>query len=131
MGADRVALLEAGLMWTYRAAIGRWLDADTVDAVVDLGFRVHMDLRLRLVGSKYSVDAYERSGGTAETRERGRLGLSRVQQLAPTGAVVTVVTAKDTPSGGFDRYLAQIITPQGVNIGDALLDEGLAVVYKR
>lgn len=118
-------------MWEYRAIIGRWLDADTVDVVADLGFHVHMNLRVRLIGSAMALDGYELHGGTAETRALAQQGFARAHGLAAPGSLATIKTAKDTPSGGFDRWLAQVINAEGVNVGDILLAEGLAVEYRR
>ena len=38
------------LMWEYQAEILRVVDGDTVDARIDLGFKVHYNVRVRLHG---------------------------------------------------------------------------------
>ena len=119
------------MMWEYRASVIRWIDADTCSMVVDLGFRTSMQLRIRLIGSKQALDAYERNAKNAEERDKADKGILAVNSLAPIGDVVTLRTTKDTPSGGFDRYLGQIITESGINVGDYLLDTGLARVWHR
>lgn len=37
-------------MHQYRATVDRWVDGDTVDMVVDLGFRMTTHQRFRLLG---------------------------------------------------------------------------------
>ena len=43
-------------LYTYLATVDRWVDGDTVDMVIDLGFRMSTHQRFRLLG----VDTPER-----------------------------------------------------------------------
>src|SRR5215217_2287206 len=99
-------------MWEYRATVVRWQDGDTLDADVDLGFRITTHLRLRLA----RLDTEELRSGDADQRRRGQMRKMRSEMLAPAGSTITVQTQKDTPSGGFDRYLAEVLTADGRNI---------------
>lgn len=106
--------------YTYRADIVRWVDGDTVDVVVDVGFRVHTDQRLRL----YGIDTPER--GQPMFAE----ATARANTLAPPGSVVVVRTFK-TP-GKYGRFLAYVYGPQDQrSVNDLLLEAGLAVPYPR
>ena len=102
----------------YPAVIVRWVDGDTVDLDVDLGFHMHGMLRFRLFG--------------LNTPERGQPGwteaTARANELAPPGSHVTAITRKDGDKYG--RWLAWI-HPQGANVSvnDVLISEGLAVPY--
>ena len=98
------------------ASILRWIDGDTVDCVVDLGFRVLLQQRFRLA--------------FIDTPERGSEGYKeatlRVNQLAPKGAKVSILCT------GYDRYgrwIADISTSDSISINQALLNEGLAKLY--
>ena len=37
-------------MWTYQARLLRVVDGDTVDLILDLGFDIHLNQRVRLAG---------------------------------------------------------------------------------
>lgn len=82
-------------MYQYRATVVRWIDGDTVDLDVDLGFHVITRQRFRLLG--------------VDTPERGEPGYGEARQCAesvlPTGAVVTVETIKTDKYG---RWLADL-----------------------
>ncbi|MGG7653520.1 thermonuclease family protein [Kocuria rosea] len=103
--------------YRYAARIVRWVDGDTVDLVVDLGFHLSVTTRFRL----YGVD----------TPERGRSGFGEAtafcERLAPVGSVVRIESFKAADS--FGRWLALVYTLDGVNINGALVEHGLAVPY--
>lgn len=97
--------------------IKRWVDGDTVDINLDLGFKVWSVQRFRL--------------SEINTPEKGQPGyleaLQRVNQLAPLDTQV-LVSCK-----GYDRYGRWIadITPDHavVSVNQMLLNENLAVRY--
>lgn len=105
----------ASLDYTYAATVDRWVDGDTVDLRVDLGFHLSMLDRFRLAG--------------VDTPERGAAGylpaVERVNALAPVGSLVTVRTGKGDKYG---RWLATV-SAGGVVVNEALVSEGLAVPY--
>ena len=102
--------------YQYRAKIVRWVDGDTVDVDVDLGFRITTHQRLRLLG--------------VDTPERGQDGYHEATEfcktVAPEGAEVVIRTEK---SDSFGRYLAHIEV-FGRSVADGLLIKGLAKVYE-
>lgn len=102
---------------TYQANVVRWVDGDTVDLDVDLGFHMHGLLRFRLLG--------------INTPERGRPGwaeaTARANELAPVGVHVLAVSLKDGDKYG--RWLAQVVLDDGRTVNQVLLSEGLAVAY--
>lgn len=96
--------------------VRRWVDGDTVDINVDLGFKVWSVQRFRLA--------------RINTPEKGKPGYleacNRVNELAPVGSMVVVECL------GYDRYgrwIAEIINAQFINVNQALLNEGLALPY--
>lgn len=99
------------------AVILRWIDADTVDARVELPFRQFADHRFRLFG----IQAYE-SNTTA-----GKFATMLCNELLPAGWPCSIRSYKDHDS--FGRYLGIIITPAGLSLNQQLLIEGLAVEY--
>jgi micrococcal nuclease len=115
---------------TYRCKITRVVDGDTVDASIDLGFKIMYADRIRLMG----LDTPE--SRTANKREKA-LGLEakvRLKELlaqAPTGKRgakwVTLETTKQG-TGKFGRILGTLYVGD-VNVNQALVDEGHARWY--
>ena len=103
-------------MWTYRAKVLNVVDADTIDLLIDLGFRLAFKTRVRLA----RIDAWEIKG---EERAKGLIAKSFVEHHARVGSTVTVCTEK---KGKFGRYIAEITLPNGDNLSDALVDNGHA-----
>jgi micrococcal nuclease len=121
-------------LWRYQARIVRWIDGDTVDLDVDVGFYIGTKQRVRLLGSKGGVNCYELHASDPKTREAAELGAAYSNHMAPPGAAVFVITDKakgSDPKDGFGRFLARIVTQAGEDVGDALLGAGLAVPYVR
>lgn len=102
-------------MYEYAATVVRWVDGDTVDLRVDLGFHLTQEARFRLLG--------------VDTPERGQEGHveARVycERIAPVGAEVEAVTTKADKYG---RFLVTIWSG-GVEVNASLLAQGLAVPY--
>ena len=104
-------------LYGYRAEVVRWIDGDTVELTVDVGFKMSMRDHFRLMG--------------VDTPERGRPGAAeakaRMNELAPAGAQVTVAThAKDK----YGRWLAEVFTAAGdSSVNVVLIDEKLAKPY--
>lgn len=101
-----------------KATVKRWVDGDTVDLNVDLGFKVWSEQRFRLA--------------RINTPEKKMIGwqeaIDRVNQLAPIGTNVFVECI------GYDRYgrwIAEIstLTDIRIHINQVLLKEGLAKPY--
>ena len=105
--------MSAAGLYAYRATIHRWVDADTVDLAVDLGFSMSARLRFRLA--------------RVNAPERGQLGhdgaLALAQGLMPVGSPVIVESYKGDRYG---RWIGEIRTLAGVNVSDALLTSGVA-----
>ncbi len=104
-------------IYTYHAQVQRWVDGDTVDLRVDLGFRMWAETRFRLWG----IDTPERGqAGWSEAGEAARL-------LAPVGSFVVAQTYRDGDKYG--RWLAKIENQSGDLVNQMLLDGGYAVEY--
>ena len=112
-------------MYEYRAEVLRWVDGDTVDLMVDLGFTVLMRTRFRLLG----VNTPETN--RKASREAGKAAQAFAEELAPQGSVVLVQSHK---TGKYGRWLG-VVYPMGgegdalVSVNDALLQAGHAVPY--
>ena len=99
-----------------KATVKRWVDGDTVDLNVDLGFKVWSEQRFRLARIN-----------TPEKKMAGwQEAVNRVNEMAPMGSNVIVTCL------GYDRYgrwIAEIANYQSVSINQVLLNEGLAKPY--
>jgi endonuclease YncB( thermonuclease family) len=104
------------MLWTYKAAIDRVIDGDTVDVLSDLGFGVSYKIRLRLA----RIDAPE-----VDTPEGKRVKQLMIDAL-PKGTACIISTAKGDKYG---RRVAELTVGQS-NINDWLLDAGLAKLYE-
>lgn len=100
--------------YAYRATVVRVVDGDTVDAIIDLGFRMTTTQRLRLA--------------RVDTPERNQPGYGEAKALTErlaSGKSATIRTIKVSKWG---YYLAEI-TVDGQNVSDALLQARLAKPY--
>jgi micrococcal nuclease len=99
--------------YVYQAVVTRIVDGDTYQLSIDLGFHLSATLRVRLV----DVNTPEGKAGRAAT-EHARARLE--------GREVLVHAYK---GDGFGRWLGRIWLGD-VNIGQELIDLGLAVPYR-
>lgn len=104
------------MSYEYNAKVARWVDGDTVELTVDVGFHLTYTDHFRLLG----VDTAER--GKPLAAEGKALSMS----LAPAGSQVRIVTTKGDKYG---RWLADVITPAGDNVSGKLLEAKLGKPY--
>lgn len=109
-------------MYEYDAEVLRWVDGDTVDLRVRLGFGVDWESRFRL----YGVD----------TPERGKPGYSEAAAFcmgaAPRGSNVRIKSYRPEimRQDKYGRWLAEVTPVMAVeSVNNALLTAGLAVPY--
>jgi len=104
------------IAFRYKATIVRWVDGDTVDCEVDLGFYTVSRQRFRLDG--------------INTPERGQPGYADAILLAseqcPVGSKVEI---ESTKTEKFGRWLAVVWTRDGESINAKLISAGLAKHY--
>ena len=125
-------------LYHYKATIIRVIDGDTIEATVDLGFKVQITQKFRLLG----IDTPELRG---ESKNEGRAAASHLIKLIcshaanledgklPDGAlaVIQIETLKDK-TGKYGRYLATLwgLDPNRsmVNINQKMVHDGYAKV---
>lgn len=100
-------------MYHYSGMIVRWIDGDTVDMDIDLGFHITFRQRFRVLG--------------VDTPERGDVNYDAARQFSqerfPVGSWIEVHTEKEDKYG---RYLVDL-----PGLSDALIAAGLANAYPR
>jgi len=108
----------------------RTIDGDTLQGVVDLGYYTYVEHRLRLLG----VDTPELHSSNPDERIRAQAARDFVDAwLIAHGAEAKDVRwpfrVRSEKADSFGRFLAYIECDGGHSLGDALLDNGLAVPY--
>ena len=109
--------------WVYRCRVTNVVDGDTIDVVVDAGFRSTRTERLRLLG----VNCPERKGATRAAGDEAR-EFTRVW-LSWAGDDAWPLTVQTHKSDVFGRYLATVWRPDGHCLNDDLLADGQAVPF--
>jgi micrococcal nuclease len=103
-------------LYEYRGTVVRWIDGDTVELTLDLGFHIKFTDHFRLFG--------------IDTPERGRVGATaakdRANELAPAGSRILARTSKGDKYG---RWLTILSESTGVEVNSTLLNEGHAKLY--
>jgi micrococcal nuclease len=109
-------------MYTYKATIINVIDGDTVDAIIDMGFKIHTTQRLRL----NRIDTEEMHDTNLEKR---KLAIEAKEYLRNTllNKEVIIETRK---SDSFGRWLAEIVC-EDININNVLLEKNLASLWKK
>lgn len=112
-----------GPSYQYNAVIKRWVDADTVDLNIDLGFCIHNYGRVRLS----RIDAPERF------TDEGKTAIVWVNDNYPVGTEIILVSYKDG-ADKYGRWLGDLFLPSDkegdYSINDLLVDAGHAIYRK-
>ena len=108
----------------YKCIILKVVDGDTVDVDIDLGFGlVYSNQRLRL----YGIDAWESRTRDLDEKEKGLAAKAFVNEMAPVGTQVTIVTYKE---GKYGRILAEVFLDEDTNLNKLLTEKGHAERYE-
>jgi micrococcal nuclease len=110
-------------LYKYNAVCTRVIDGDTIDAEVDLGFKVWIKVRIRLSG----IDAPETRTRDLTEKQLGFETKRRLEQILEQVDNKFVLI-----SDKVDKYGRCLGTSyiNNENINQKLLNEGLAEVYK-
>ena len=92
------------------------VDGDTIDVIIDVGFKIKVEQRLRL----NRIDAPEIRGKEKEKGLKTKEYLMLKFRLP--GPIIIIETQK---TGKYGRYLAEIWL-DGKNLNDELVEKGLA-----
>jgi len=110
-------------MYEYRAKLVRCIDGDTVELEVDLGFKVTLREKFRLIG----IDTPEKNSKIAAEREAAKAATDYLVSLL-AGEGLTIKTQKDA-QGKYGRYLCTLFTASGVDVNQEMIKTGHAVAY--
>jgi len=116
-------------VYEYRVIIDRWVDGDTVDVDIDLGFGVWLkDQRVRL----YGINAPESRTRDLEEKKLGLAAKDFCKNFAKEGEPAILKTKKYDAKGKFGRILGEIwregeFADQSLN--EYLVEKGHATRY--
>jgi micrococcal nuclease len=102
----------------------RVIDGDTLDVVVDLGFRRFSRERIRLAG----IDAPEPKGPTAA---QGTEATEFVKEWCAKASDSGPLILDSHRADSFGRWLGSIFNAEGESLAQALVGSGHAVTYVR
>lgn len=117
------------MMFEYRINVLRVVDGDTVDARVDLGFKVHHNIRIRFHG----INAPESRTRDLEEKARGLAAKARVKELIAEAEKDGKVILQSHGVGKFGRCLGslriELDNDEEYDLVERLLEEGHGVPY--
>jgi len=112
-------------MYTYKAKVIRWIDGDTLQVEIDLGFYVQTIQKIRLA----RIDAPEMHNSVAYRERQAKHARAVAKKFCPEGSIVTITTSKQNKDQ-YARYIAEV-TYNNANISDYLLDKNVAKPYQK
>lgn len=115
-------------MYQYKAKIERIVDGDTMDIVIDLGFKITTNQRIRLKG----IDTPETYNVKRDSDEYKKGIIAKefvMKRILENNSEALIDTDKDT--GKYGRYIATIwLADSEISLNDELVEKGFAVVAK-
>ncbi len=112
-------------MYQYKAKVDRVVDGDTMDLIIDLGFKITTNQRIRLAG----IDTPETYNVKKESEEykKGKAAKDFVEKrLAANNNEVVIETDKLT--GKYGRYIGTIhLDDSEISLNEELVSKGYAV----
>lgn len=101
-------------LYLYKGIILNWYDGDTLTADVDLGFKIHSKVRIRLA----RLNAWEINSESTYRRRFARHARAFANKSFPVGSEIFISSKRKDRYG---RWLAEIEF-EGQNISDFLLE---------
>ena len=110
--------------YSYRVkSIKKVIDGDTFDCIIDLGFDVLLEARVRMMG----IDTPESRTRDLEEKKFGLLAKEYLVMKLEAEDII-VRTEVDNEKGKFGRILGWVWADD-VNINQQMIDENMAVAY--
>jgi micrococcal nuclease len=121
-------------MYEYKAIVERVVDGDTIDVIIDLGFKTWKKVRVRMEG----INTPESRTRDLEEKKRGLAAKDRLVEILEYNN--NECTLKVSGVGKFGRAIASVyvdtLSPASdqssmtiVNVNKQLIEEGHAVAY--
>lgn len=103
------------MTYEYKATVENVVDGDTVDLVIDLGFKISTRQRVRLA--------------RIDTPERSQPGYAAARDFVRDAVLNKPVLLKTEKVSKWGYYLAEITLQDGRNLSDTLVQAQLAHYY--
>lgn len=111
-------------MYTYTIKeIVKFIDGDTIDVIIDLGFSTYIKRRVRL----YGIDTPETRTRDTREKQKGLAAKQRLQEICKESNYPIIL--KSYGYGKFGRVLGELFT-NNTNINQQLVSENHAVLYE-
>ena len=111
--------------WIYNAEVKKIIDGDTLDVLIDLGFKIFKHDRIRLFG----VNTPEIRTSNVEEKKMGLAAKEFVNQwLITVGNKVIIETIIDKGEK-YGRILARVWNEEGKCLNEDLIKSGLGKIY--
>ena len=116
--------------YIYRAKLDRVVDGDTIDAMIDVGFDIWVNKRIRYKG----IDTWESRTRDLDEKKKGLAAKARNKELLEkVSSKSGYFRLKSHGVGKYGRVLGELFIQdtEGVqySINDTLIKEGHAYVY--
>lgn len=113
-------------MYTYKAKVERVVDGDTIDVVIDLGFKITTYQRIRLQGIN-TPETYNVKKNSLEYKQGMAAKKYVIDRIVSNDYEVIVETDKDI--GKFGRYIGVIwLADSDKSLNDELVEKGHAEI---
>ena len=109
-------------MYSYAATVVRVIDGDSLEVLIDLGFKIGLRETVRLAG----IDTPELRGDRAVD---GQAAKAFVAGLLPPGTRILAQTFKGRLTDRYGRWLAAVTLPDGRDLATVLIAAGHGVPY--
>ena len=131
------SIMSMGPSFQFPVVITRVVDGDTVDARIDMGFKIVYEERIRLLG----LDTPESFTSNKKEKVLGLAAKARIKELIAEANVIpkkrgkkdVVLKTSKHGKGKFGRILGEIWinanTGTGININEQMIEEGHARWY--
>ena len=110
--------------YEYDAVIKRWVDGDTCQVDISLGFHLTISERVRV----YGLNCREIHASDKPEKALGISDLEMAISIAPLGGKIKLRSHKDGTEK-FGRFLAEIELPDGRDFAKFMIDSGHGAPY--
>ncbi len=113
-------------MYKYKVKVDRIVDGDTIDVIVDLGFKITTHQRIRLEGIN-TPETYNVKKNSEEYKKGMEAKNFVVRRIEANNYEAIIETEKYT--GKFGRYIGVVwLADSSVSLNDELVNRGFAKV---
>ena len=113
-------------LYNYVCKVLKWLDGDTLEVEIDMGFEVYARKKVRV----YGINAREVHSKDPNEKSMGIKATLFAQSIAPVSGYVLIKSHKaNKEQEKFGRWLADIRLADGRDFATVMKDQGYAVPY--